>query len=495
MILGAVANFLPAIQAALVAGQETIGESGTDTAAVEVDDVLALVQREDDALVKSIRALHVQQAGLSQQIEGITACREMSAQAPAGSITDLKFPDQSGILQPAPVQIAHRFWVAIELLMIESRGLYKHSRRVRLSDSLSIQISQALAEGQMAGQMDKPNQIAALAAAVVIENIFASVHAERGPRLLVLRTKSDDLGAARRMTSPVLLPQIVQQRQPPLESFDVFSHSALFASGTQRRQVTPEAPGKDGGEQDCFLQPQRPEDFESGTHPGQRPGLVKNLTTARQPMSDVGDDLATKGRLWLGEIGTARPAANRGRIRQTIGIPKLRQRLLPRTLLCDALSQCLTAGQQAVLSVRKREQRKESERLTAPSAAAPSNPDPIVMLVVRLLAATPVVNDRIPFADRASAYDDLVRTFRPLGGKLIQRREDWEKEDHRRKGASHTDLDLTRPQPAEKRLLLKENPTEKEYCLLPPHPIAWFSRLASCLTVITNSPQPRDGCS
>jgi hypothetical protein len=51
------------------------------------------------------------------------------------------------------------------------------------------------------------------------------------------------------------------------------------------------------------------------------------------------------------------------------------------------------------------------------------------MLVVRLLAATPVANDRIPFADRAPAYDDLVRAFRPLGGKLIQRRGDWDKED------------------------------------------------------------------
>ena len=183
------------------------------------------------------------------------------------------------------------------------------------------------------------------------------------------------------------------------------------------------------GEQDFFLQPQRPEDFESGSHPGQRPGLVKSLTAARQQMNDVGDDLATKRRLWLGTIRTARPAANRGGISQPIGILQLGQCLLPRTLLCEALSQCLTAGQQAVLRVRKREHRKESKGLPTAATAAPANHDPVVMLVVRLLAPTPMTNDRIAFADRASAYDDLVPAFRPAGGKLIQRRGDWDKED------------------------------------------------------------------
>jgi hypothetical protein len=29
------------------------------------------------------------------------------------------------------------------------------------------------------------------------------------------------------MTSPVMLPQIVQKRQPPLDCFDVFAHSVF----------------------------------------------------------------------------------------------------------------------------------------------------------------------------------------------------------------------------------------------------------------------------
>ena len=57
--LGAVPDLLPCIQAALAAGQEAMGEGGADAAAVEVDDVLALAQREDDALIESISALRV----------------------------------------------------------------------------------------------------------------------------------------------------------------------------------------------------------------------------------------------------------------------------------------------------------------------------------------------------------------------------------------------------------------------------------------------------
>ena len=55
--LAIMADLLPCIQAALAAGQEAMGEGRADAAAVEVDDVLALTQREDDALIKSIRAL------------------------------------------------------------------------------------------------------------------------------------------------------------------------------------------------------------------------------------------------------------------------------------------------------------------------------------------------------------------------------------------------------------------------------------------------------
>jgi hypothetical protein len=58
----------------------------------------------------------------------------------------------------------------------------------------------------MTGSLNKANQVAALAAAVAVEDIFADVDIERGPGLLVQQTESDELGSARRPARPVLLP-------------------------------------------------------------------------------------------------------------------------------------------------------------------------------------------------------------------------------------------------------------------------------------------------
>ena len=90
---GAVANLLPCIQAALAPGQEAMGERRADAAAVEVDDVAVMLQRKHDALIERVRAARVDEAEPLQHIERITACRKMTAQYPAGSVTDIEFPD------------------------------------------------------------------------------------------------------------------------------------------------------------------------------------------------------------------------------------------------------------------------------------------------------------------------------------------------------------------------------------------------------------------
>ena len=108
------------------------------------------------------------------------------------------------------------------------------------------------------------------------------------------------------------------------------------------------------------------------------------------------------------------------------------------------------------MGIRKRKQRKESECHPAVGAAATPNPDPAVMLVVRLLATTPVPNDRIALTDRTKAYDDLVAVVGPAGSKLLQPGRHWDKEDRYLKGASLSDVDPPRSQPAAKLLLLKK---------------------------------------
>jgi hypothetical protein len=57
------------------------------------------------------------------------------------------------------------------------------------------------------------------------------------------------------------------------------------------------------------------------------------------------------------------------------------------------------------------------------------DPNPVVMLVVRLLAAASMANDGILFTYRTSAYDELVAVFRPVGFKPVQRDGNWDKED------------------------------------------------------------------
>ena len=130
-------------------------------------------------------------------------------------------------------------------------------------------------------------------------------------------------------------------------------------------------------------------------------------------------------------------------------------------MLLESQPQYLEAGKQAEVSVWKRKQRKKGERRTTDRAAATSNRDPIVMLVVRLLAAMPVSNNRIALTDRTQAYDDLVAVVGPAGSKLPQPGRYWDKEDRYLKGASLSDVDPPRSQPAAKLLLLKKNPTER----------------------------------
>ena len=136
----------------------------------------------------------------------------MTAQAPAGGVADLEFLDQGGILQSALVEITHRSGVVIELLAIESGRLLKDSGdRVVGISGLLLQVGEALAEGQVAGQLDKSNQVATPAAAVAVEEIFAGIDVERRPGFGVQGTEPDKLGTATgRLTGPVLLPQIIK---------------------------------------------------------------------------------------------------------------------------------------------------------------------------------------------------------------------------------------------------------------------------------------------
>jgi hypothetical protein len=89
----------------------------------------------------------------------------------------------------------------------------------------------------------------------------------------------------------------------------------------------------------------------------------------------------------------------------------------------------LSASQQAVVGVGRRERGEQGESLPATRAKAASNPNPVVMLVVRLLAATTVTDDRIAFANRASPQHDVLAVASPVSFELVQRGRKWDKKN------------------------------------------------------------------
>jgi len=80
------------------------------------------------------------------------------------------------------------------------------------------------------------------------------------------------------------------------------------------------------------------------------------------------------------------------------------------------------------MRVRERKQWEESEGLPANRAAAAMDANPIVMLIVCLLAAAAMADDRIPFTCRASPQD-LVAVSGPISFTLVRQRRKWDKEN------------------------------------------------------------------
>jgi hypothetical protein len=121
----------------------------------------------------------------------------------------------------------------------------------------------------------------------------------------------------------------------------------------------------------------------------------------------------------------------------------------------------MTARQQAVVGVRERKQREESESLPTTMAATATDPNPIVMLIVCLLAAASVADDRIPFTCRASPQDDVVAVSGPVRFKLVRRGRKWDKENRSSLGlcpwALPPGVDLPRSEPEAELLLLNKS--------------------------------------
>jgi len=79
------------------------------------------------------------------------------------------------------------------------------------------------------------------------------------------------------------------------------------------------------------------------------------------------------------------------------------------------------------VGVREGKRRQEGEGLPTTGAETATDPNPVVLLVVRLLPPAPVANDRIALTNGASPQDDVGALFGPIGLQLVRRERKWDK--------------------------------------------------------------------
>ena len=73
------------------------------------------------------------------------------------------------------------------------------------------------------------------------------------------------------------------------------------------------------------------------------------------------------------------------------------------------------------------EQREEGECRPTKMTTPASNPNPVVVLIVRLLATVAVTDDGIAFTQRASSQQALLAVARPVAFDLARRGRKWDK--------------------------------------------------------------------
>lgn len=144
-------------------------------------------------------------------------------------------------------------------------------------------------------------------------------------------------------------------------------------------------------------------------------------------MRQVCERSPSKGICRLQTVQAARPAPKSGGIGHPIRIFHRGRSLFPRAVLYKTSPECLSTSQQAVMGIWERKQRKEGEGSPAKLAKSPSDPNPVVVSIVCLLAAATVTDDGIAFTNRASAQQDVFTVACPIGFNLVRLVGKWDK--------------------------------------------------------------------
>jgi hypothetical protein len=185
------------------------------------------------------------------------------------------------------------------------------------------------------------------------------------------------------------------------------------------------------------LDSQRPEATQKREDggPGQRQIVVVENLSATDPAIDRQDRALQKRERRLRGIQIAKPAAERRWVRYATGIFDGRCGCFPGTAIDKIAPQRLTASDEAVVTVRKREHGQEGNRLAANIAEPPPNSDPVVVFVMSLFPPPAMTYDRIASTKGAPAHDSFCGGLRPIDSRLALRRSKCDK-DNRGTGGS-----------------------------------------------------------
>ena len=86
------------------------------------------------------------------------------------------------------------------------------------------------------------------------------------------------------------------------------------------------------------------------------------------------------------------------------------------------------------MGVRKGKRRQKGEGVPATPAVTATDWDPVVMRIVRLLAASSVTGDRIALTHGTSPQDDVGALFGPIRIELVRWGRKWDKKNRSSSG-------------------------------------------------------------
>ena len=152
---------------------------------------------------------------------------------------------------------------------------------------------------------------------------------------------------------------------------------------------------------------------------------MSELLPASQPLL-YGFKSASQKRKRRRGIQAAAPAAEGGRVRNAIRIFQRWGGAFPSTVLHKTSSQRLTTRDQAEMGVGQGESGKERESYFAEFAEPTAVLDPVVTVVMRLLAPPAMANDRIAQTEGTPGKDPFP-TNRPVEARLAMVRRKWDK--------------------------------------------------------------------